>query len=141
MTARTSGELSDLTNGLGLEGRLPDLMRLSIRSLISWPPSGAAVTVVLAEALGGGVGLLVRNRGWIWSSLGALDLDPCRDRGTATLPDRETGPEREPGLEKLCWRGVAGGGPEGGGLGGGNIVEKLGRSSGRSTGLVGTEFG
>ena len=60
------------------------------------------MTVVLAEALGGGVGLLVRKRGCMWSSLGALDRDPCLDRGIATLPDRETGPEREPGLEKLC---------------------------------------
>jgi len=40
-----------------------------MRSLINCPASGAAVTVVLKEALGGGVGELVRKRGWMCSSL------------------------------------------------------------------------
>jgi len=62
-TVLISGELSDRTKGEGLVERLPDRIRLSMRSLISWPASGAAVTLVPAEAPGGGVGLLVRNRG------------------------------------------------------------------------------
>lgn len=63
--ARTLGLLSDRTSGLGIEGRLPDLIRFSIRSLMSWPASGAAVTVVFTDALGGGIGLLVLKRGWM----------------------------------------------------------------------------
>ena len=60
-----SGELSERTNGLGLEGRLPDLdlMRFSMRSSISWPASGAAVTTVSGDAPGEGTGLEVLNRG------------------------------------------------------------------------------
>ena len=60
-----SGELSERTNGLGLDGRLSDLdlMRFNMRSSISWPASGAAVTIVPGEAPGEGPGLQVRNRG------------------------------------------------------------------------------
>ena len=60
---RMSEELNDRIKGLGLAGMLPDLMRLSVRSLTSTPAPGAALTFVLIEALGGGVGLSLRNRG------------------------------------------------------------------------------
>lgn len=60
-----SGELSERINGLGLEGRLPDLdlMRFNMRPSISWPASGAAVTIVPGDAPGEGIGLQVLNRG------------------------------------------------------------------------------
>lgn len=60
---RMSEELNERTRGLGLEGRLPDRILLSVRSLIISPAPGAAVTFVFADALGGGVGLLLRNSG------------------------------------------------------------------------------
>jgi len=100
---------------------------------MSWPASGAAVTFVPALALGGGVGLLVRNRGWIWSSLdGGLEREPGLE--CDMVPERDTGPERVPGLGKLCCRiGLLSGGVDGGG----NIAAKLGKPSG----LDGGEFG
>ena len=58
-----SEKLNERTKGLGLDGRLPDRMRFNVRSLINRPAPGAAVTFVFADALGGGVGLLLRNKG------------------------------------------------------------------------------
>lgn len=60
---RMSEELNDRIKGLGLAGMLPDLMRFNARSLTSTPAPGAALTFVFIEALGGGVGLSLRNRG------------------------------------------------------------------------------
>ncbi len=60
-----SGKLSERINGLGLEGRLPDLdlMRFNMRPSISWPASGAAVTIVPGDAPGEGTGLHVLKSG------------------------------------------------------------------------------
>lgn len=60
-----SGELSERNNGLGLEGRLPDLdlMRFNMRSSIFWPASGAAVMTVPGDAPGEGTGLQLLKRG------------------------------------------------------------------------------
>ena len=93
---RISEELSERIKGLGLDGRLPDRIRFSVRSLISRPAPGAAVTLVFVDALGGGVGLLLRNSGWMCSSLieGALECEPERESGGI-------GPEWEPDLEKF----------------------------------------
>lgn len=126
---RMCKELSDRINGLVLVGRLPDLLiRFSMRSLMSCPASGAAVTIVPDDALGGGIGLFVRNKGCMWSSLGALEREPGLEC--------ETVPELEPGREKLRWRGgLVGGGQDGGG----NMVEKFGNSDGLEWGELGLE--
>ena len=47
----------------GLDGRLPDRIRLKVLSLIRRPANGAAVTMVPGIAVGGGVGLLERKSG------------------------------------------------------------------------------
>ena len=67
----------------------------------------------------------------MWSSLGTLDRESGRECEMVT--EREIGPDREPGREKLRCDGLAGGGLDDGG----NIVVNLGSSEG----LEGGEFG
>ena len=57
----------DWARGLELEGKLPDRICLSVRMepTTTWPPSGDAVTTVPGVAVGGGVQLSDRNRGWM----------------------------------------------------------------------------
>ena len=85
-----SGELSDRMSGLEMLGRL--LLRIMwerrTRSSTSCPASGAAVMTVLRDGLGAGEGLVVRKRGWMWSS----QQEDWRDSG------------REPGRGELFWR-------------------------------------
>jgi hypothetical protein len=60
-------KLPDWASGLELEGKLPDRICLSVRMepIITWPPSGGAVTTVPGVAVGGGVQLSDRNKGWM----------------------------------------------------------------------------
>ena len=67
----------------------------------------------------------------MWSSLCALEREPGRE--CEMFPERDAGPEREPGREKLRCSGLVGGGLDDGG----NMVVKLGSSEG----LEGGEFG
>ena len=60
----------------------------------------------------------------MWSSLGPLEREPGRE--CEMVPERDMGPEREPGREKLRCSGLVGGGLDDGG----NIVVKLGCSEG-----------
>jgi len=98
LEVRKRSKLSERTMGLGLEGRLPERMRRRILSSMIWPALGAAVTTVPEEAVGGGVGLQVRNRGWMWSSLDG-------DRGEVGRENvgwgRGLGGELSGGL---CWK-------------------------------------
>ena len=55
------------------------------------------MTTVPGEAPGDGTGEQLLNRGWIWSSLGALEREFGRECDIVT--ERETGPDREPGRE------------------------------------------
>ena len=65
------------------------------------------------------------------SSLGALEQGSGRE--CEMVPERDVGPEWEPGREKLRCSGLVGGGLDDGG----NMVVKLGSSDG----LEGGEFG
>jgi hypothetical protein len=56
-------KLSVRINLVVVVGRLPDLILWIIRPFMVWPASGAAVSTELDDAVGGGVGLHVRNRG------------------------------------------------------------------------------
>lgn len=67
----------------------------------------------------------------MWSSLGTLERESGRE--WEMVAEREIGPDREPGREKLRCDGLAGGGLDDGG----NIVVKLGSPEG----LEGGEFG
>ena len=71
-------KLALCTSGLGLDGRLPLLIRwidrILCRSDITWPAPGAAVTIVPGVAAGGGVGESVRNSGWMCASLLTLSV-------------------------------------------------------------------
>lgn len=63
LDAMNSLKLSERNNGLGLDGRLPDLILFRMRWFITCPAPGATVTLVPEDTAGGGAGLEVRKRG------------------------------------------------------------------------------
>lgn len=83
---------------------MPDLKRYNVRGVIGWPAIGEAVIVVFVPAIGAGLGLVERKRGWTRSSVVEYKVALLR------LP--EVGLEKFGGLdggeERLALRGEFG---------------------------------